>query len=86
MTNGIQNLLPKFGVDWTKIERAADNLLFLKLLAELAMIFTSYVMTNGNPAWDHQHKDGLEKSEKMMYHTWVTKSWPLLGTLAFDCI
>ena len=47
MTNGIQNLLPKFGVNQTKIERAADDFLFLKLLAELAMIFTSYVMTNG---------------------------------------
>ena len=41
MTNGIQNLLPKFGVNRTKIERAADNFLFLKLVAELAMIFTS---------------------------------------------
>ena len=47
MTNGIQNLFPKFGVNRTKIERATDNFLFLKLVAELAMIFTSYVMTNG---------------------------------------
>ena len=43
----IQNLLQKFWVNRTKIERAADNCLFLKLLAELAMIVTSEMMTNG---------------------------------------
>ena len=38
---------------------------------------------NKNYAWDDQHNDGLEKSCKMMYHTWVTKNW-VGGSHAWD--
>ena len=36
MTIGIQNLLPKFQVNQTKIECAMDNFLFLKLATSRA--------------------------------------------------
>ena len=41
MTNGTNNLLQKFWVNLNKILSAEANFLFLKQLAELAMIVTS---------------------------------------------
>ena len=45
MTNGTKYLLQKFGVSQTKIVNATANFIFLKPLAKLAMIVTTYILT-----------------------------------------
>ena len=48
MTNGTNNLVQKFKVNPSKIVSATANFLFLRPLAELAIIVTSWNITKGS--------------------------------------